>query len=353
MAHLTIADISKTYDHQTVLKNINMEISAGNIVSLLGPSGCGKTTLLRIVAGLTAADSGKIILNDQPIDCIPPHERRFGLMFQEFALFPHKNVLDNVAYGLQMQRSPKKEIRNRAAEMLELVGLTGFETRDVADLSGGERQRVALARSLAPQPHLLMLDEPLGALDRILRQRLMIDLIRILRQVHVTTIFVTHDQTEALAMADQIAVMDSGRIEQIASPERLYNQPANGRVARFLGFENLFNATVIAPGKVETPLGRLLAETGDHIPGSPVTVLLRPDRVWLDEGRTGAGADSVLIQGKVVDAFFWGHSYRLHMQTDRGVALAFDLPNDRPPPSPGTRLKLMFGPAAVTIIQPG
>ncbi len=242
---LDIHDIHKAYGGVPALRGVSLSIAAGAVVCLLGPSGCGKTSLLRVVAGLEQADSGSISFAGKPIGSVPPHLRGFGLMFQDYALFPHRNVAENIAFGLRMQNLPRPQIDARVAEMLALVGLEGYERRQVYELSGGERQRVALARSLAPSPGLLMLDEPLGALDRALRERLLDQLRTILKRVGVTSIYVTHDQAEAFAIADWLVLMNAGRIEQQGPPEQVYRQPASQFAARFLGLDNLSAGQVL------------------------------------------------------------------------------------------------------------
>ena len=351
MAYLTINAVSKCYNGRSALKNINLEITKGDIICLLGPSGCGKTTLLRIIAGLTTLDSGQILLDGRNINSIPAHARRFGLMFQEFALFPHKNVFENVAFGLKMQGIDGKEIKDRTQKMLKLVGMSRFEQRDVADLSGGERQRVALARSLAPRPHLLMLDEPLGALDRALRQRLMADLIKIIQRVDVTTIFVTHDQTEAFAIATKIAVMQTGQVEQYCPPEILYKHPINTRVAKFLGFENLLPAKVVKTGLVESQLGPMPIDTHGLASGDSVTILFRPEGVCYAKDADTIIDNAFLVMGIVTDIRFLGPCYRLCLETTQGPMLTFDILNDQPPPKPGDPVHLRLQPAAMTLIR--
>ncbi len=274
---LTLHSIYKYYTpSQPVLKGIALSVARGEIVCLLGPSGCGKTTLLRVVAGLEAADSGEILLEGQNLANVPVHLRNFGFMFQEFALFPHRNVEENIAFGLRMTRQAPAAIQQRVAEMLELVSLPGYGRRSIFELSGGERQRVALGRSLAPHPRLLMLDEPLGSLDRALREELMIDLRAILKKVGQTVIFVTHDQQEALAIADRIAVMNDGEIEQIDTPQRLYQHPKSHFVASFLGFQNLLPATVHAnqPLIATTMIGEL--QLAQPAAAGEYTLLIRP-----------------------------------------------------------------------------
>ncbi|HET7377901.1 MAG TPA: ABC transporter ATP-binding protein, partial [Anaerolineae bacterium] len=244
MPILKIDRIYKSFNRKAILSDISFEVNKSEIVCLLGPSGCGKTTLLRIIAGLETADSGTVTFDGIDLREVPIHQRGFGLMFQDFALFPHKNVWDNVIFGLRMQNLNQNQIRQQAAAALELVGLSGFETREVNELSGGEQQRVALARSLAPHPKFLMLDEPLGSLDRKLREELMIELRRILKQAQLTSVYVTHDQQEAFAIADRVVIMNVGHIEQSGTPSTVYNQPATEFVARFLGLPNLIEATV-------------------------------------------------------------------------------------------------------------
>lgn len=240
MPVLAIEDIQKQFaDGFDVLRGISLEAQPGEIVCLLGPSGCGKTTLLRIIAGLEKPDTGRVILDGQDMGQIPVHRRGIGLMFQDFALFPHQNVWGNVAFGLRMQGLPRPEINQRVSETLNLVNLGSLARRDVHQLSGGERQRVALARSLAPRPHLLLLDEPMGSLDRTLRDRLLEDLRDILKRVHVTTIYVTHDQAEAFAIADRVILMNEGRIVQAGRPEEVYRQPINAWAAGFLSLREL------------------------------------------------------------------------------------------------------------------
>jgi ABC-type Fe3+/spermidine/putrescine transport system ATPase subunit len=274
---LSIQRITKRYAETLALADVNFDVAEGEIVCLLGPSGCGKTTLLRIVAGLEMPDAGRIIVDGQEIGPIPPHRRDFGLMFQDFALFPHKTVFENVAFGLRMKRIAENEVRQQVREKLALVGLEGFEGRSVNELSGGEAQRVALARSLATHPRLLMLDEPLGSLDRALRERLMTELRDILTQVGVTALYVTHDQAEAFAIADRAVVIKAGRVEQIGPPETIYSCPATPFVAHFLGLTNLAEGRIIDHGRVASAWGEIRADTKIGKPGDQVSVLIRPE----------------------------------------------------------------------------
>jgi len=349
---LEIAHIHKSYPGLPVLHDLSLTADEGEIVCLLGPSGCGKSTLLRIVAGLETPDAGQVAFDGQDLADVPPHRRHFGLMFQDYALFPHKDVAGNVAFGLRMARLPASDIGARVREMLALVGLSGTEQRRVTELSGGEQQRVALARSLAPGPRLLMFDEPLGALDRALREQLMNDLRAILKQVCVTAVYVTHDQEEAFAIADRVAIMrtrpdigEGGRIEQIGTPQEVYRQPINAYVARFLGFQNLIDGKVVdgegeqgsrgagelpfsrspAPRLlIETPLGTLIAtgDTGSHAAGDRVTVLIRPEAAeLLPPGASGPN----IIPAKLLDRSFRGSTTLIRAECAGGVVLTLEV----------------------------
>ena len=285
---LVASGITKSFDKTAVLRGIDLRIEEGETVCLLGPSGCGKTTLLRILAGLEQADQGQVVVEGQDISHMPAHLRDFGLMFQDYVLFPHLNVADNIAFGLRMHGWPAERIAGRVAELLDLVGLEDYGKRKVFDLSGGQQQRVALARSLAPMPRLLMLDEPLGSLDRVLRDQLLTELRLLLERLHQTAIYVTHDQLEAFAVADRVALMNEGRIEQEAPPGDLYLRPATPFVARFLGFKNLLAGRVVGSDsglRISTGLGEL------HLPEAPpglqegevVDLIIRPEGARLSE----------------------------------------------------------------------
>ncbi len=311
MALLEVKGLTKAFEPgKTAVSHVSLSIDEGEIICLLGPSGCGKTTLLRMIAGLELPDVGEIWFDGRDIRPVPPHQRDFGMMFQDFALFPHKNVAANVAFGLQMRGDDKTAVAARVTEMLDLVALRGYEDRDIAQLSGGEQQRVALARALAPGPRLLMLDEPLGALDRALRERLMLDLRAILKQVGVTAVYVTHDQTEAFAIADRIAVMNAGQIEQFDAPETIYNQPQTPFVARFLGFRNIFAATVISPQKVQTALGRLFCSSCNLEAGDKGTLLIKPDAVQLIPESNNESDENKLV-GVITAVSFRGKYYQV------------------------------------------
>jgi ABC-type Fe3+/spermidine/putrescine transport system ATPase subunit len=351
---LSIQTITKHFEDKLALDGVSLDVARGEIVCLLGPSGCGKTTLLRIVAGLEKPDGGQVLSEGQDVGSIPPHRRDFGLMFQDYALFPHKNVFDNVAFGLRMGTKTGRnadEIEQRVQEMLKLVGLQGFASRSVNQLSGGETQRVALARSLAPNPRLLMLDEPLGSLDRAWRERLMVELRDILKQVGVTALYVTHDQTEAFAIADRIVIMNDGRVEQIGPPESIYRRPATSFVAHFLGLTNLAEGQVIAPGRVTSAWGELTTGTGEHQPGDRVQVLIRPEAASLYPGALSASSDADTLGGYLLSRSFRGGRYRLQVEPQSGPRLTFELTSAaRLAVKPGDPVTVMLDPAGVVLL---
>lgn len=242
---IDLRNITVSYGDNTILENLNLYINEKEFITLLGPSGCGKTTTLRAIAGFVKVDSGDVIFEGKRINDVPPHKRRVNTIFQRYALFSHLNVYDNIAFGPKLQKMPKQEIRKTVASMLELVNLKGFETRSIDSLSGGQQQRVAIARALANKPHVLLLDEPLGALDLKLRKDMQRELKNIQKELGITFIYVTHDQEEALSMSDTVVVMDRGKIQQIGTPEDIYNEPVNAFVADFIGESNIVDAIML------------------------------------------------------------------------------------------------------------
>jgi thiamine transport system ATP-binding protein len=283
---LRVTDVTVRFDGRAALDGVTLHLAEGEVVTVLGPSGSGKSTLLRVIAGLQRPDSGRVLLDGEDLAPVPPHRRGIGLVFQDHALFHHRDVGGNVAFGLRMRGDPSQEIEREVRELLGLVGLAGYEQRSVATLSGGEQQRVALARALAREPRVLLLDEPLGSLDRRLRDRLLEDLDRLFDELTVTALYVTHDQAEAFALGDRVAVMREGRVVQTGTPDALWAQPADEDVARFLGLANVRDGTVIRPEAVRVA-GLADGGPGDGVieaavrHGPTVRLIVR-----LDDGRT-------------------------------------------------------------------
>lgn len=330
---LQLRNITNAYEGETVLRGIDLSVEPGEILCLLGPSGSGKTTVLRIIAGLINEFGGDVVYQGESIRDVPVHQRDIGLMFQDFALFPHLTVAQNVDFGLRMKKLPSDERAKRIHSMLSLVGLPEFGNRDVSALSGGEQQRVALARSLAPRPRLLLLDEPLGSLDAALRQRLAMDLRQIIKQVGLTALYVTHDQEEAYAVADRIALVHQGRIEQLDRPEVLYWQPATRFTAQFLGLHNIFRITQLDRGFADTVIGRFaISEDAQYI-------LFHPDRVIL---ATGAGTE-----GRVVERIFRGDHYQVMVRINSEASLLVRCPSYMQVPEIGSQVTVQVPSEAV------
>ncbi len=349
---LEVNQLSNHYEGQPLLQGITFSLKKGEILCLLGPSGSGKTTLLRLLAGLEKEDAGTITFCGSDIRDVPPHKRQFGMMFQEYALFPHKSVQQNVAFGLEMQHCPPGELARRVRTVLEMVGLTGLEHRHIDELSGGERQRVALARSLAPEPQLLLLDEPLGSLDRALRDRLTGEIRTILKSLNVTAVFVTHDQAEAFSIADKVAILHHGILQQFDSPENLYRHPVNSTVARFLGFNNLIAGSIASDNMFHCPLGTLpimsSGMTEITAPGTIPLLLIRPEGARLADGLPAAKGDPQ-VSGIITNRLFQGNTFRINLQVNK-IVLSFDLPIDPSPPEIGQPIHLVLNPSALILI---
>jgi len=334
-ARLEVVGATVRFGARAALDAVDLIVAPGEVLVMLGPSGSGKSTLLRAVAGLQPLDGGRIALDGVEMAGVPPHRRGVGLMFQDHALFPHLDVAANVAFGLRMQGRPRDATAARVAELLALVGLPGTEHRAIHTLSGGEQQRVALARSLAPEPSLLLLDEPLGALDRPLRERLVVELRELFGRLGLTVLAVTHDQTEAFALADRLVVVADGRVLQTGAPAAVWGAPVSAQVAGLLGFTN------VVPASVEA--GRLVTPWGDLGPadGSAAAVLVRPEGIELDP----AGP----VAGTVVTSTFAGARARLRVAVEGAPPLDVDVGGVAAPPV-GATVRLRVGPTAVSAL---
>jgi ABC-type Fe3+/spermidine/putrescine transport system ATPase subunit len=322
---LEIRDIHKTYEGRPLLHGVSFAVERNETACLLGPSGSGKSTLLRIITGLEAPDAGTVLWDGQDLAAIPPHLRDFGLVFQDYALFPHLDVYRNLAFGLKMRHWPAPETAARVKEVLDLVNLGGFERRHVTDLSGGEQQRVALGRALAPRPRMLMFDEPLGALDRTLREDLLHELRGILHRTGVPAIYVTHDQEEALAIADRVLLLHAGRIVRAGNPAEVWADPQSAWVARFLGLGNVLEGRMVnAGGRVKTEFGVFDLRCGhQHRKGDKVSLLARPVQV-----REGG-----VLRDVVVDVVFQQDQFKVTLKSGLFVYL-------QRPPRVGQELSL-------------
>jgi spermidine/putrescine transport system ATP-binding protein len=300
---VAVLGLRKTYGDLVALKEVSLEVKPGEFLTLLGPSGCGKTTLLRLLAGFEVPDAGQILISGRDVAALPPYERPVNTVFQHYALFPHRTVAGNVSFGLESKGLPRDEIAERVARALEMVRLKGFGDRRVDQLSGGQKQRVALARAVIMEPEVLLLDEPMAALDLKLRKEMQVEVKNLQERLEITFVFVTHDQDEALIMSDRIAVLSQGRIEQVGTPEELYDKPRTRFVADFLAVKNLVETAVVqtAGGKatLRTPAGLTFqaADDGVYAPGATAWIGIRPERLRLDGVTGSAGASSTPLPG--------------------------------------------------------
>ncbi len=297
--------IYKQYDGETVLNDINLYIRDKEFVTLLGPSGCGKTTTLRIIGGFETADEGEVFFEGKEISDVPPNKRHINTVFQKYALFPHLNVYENIAFPLRLKKKPEDEIRERVTDMLKMVALSGFENKSVSTLSGGQQQRVAIARALISHPRVLLLDEPLGALDLKLRKDMQVELKNIQQRIGITFIYVTHDQEEALSMSDTIVVMADGEIQQIGTPTDIYNEPKNAFVADFIGESNIIDGVMLSDYKARFAGHTFNCLDKGFAPGEPVDVVVRPEDVDVVEPERG------MLTGQVSAVTFKGVHYEI------------------------------------------
>jgi putative spermidine/putrescine transport system ATP-binding protein len=349
---LHLDNLVKRFGGNTVVKGANLSFSKGEFVTLLGPSGCGKTTILRMIAGFERPTSGTILVEGKDISTLPPNQRQIGMVFQAYALFPNMNVEDNVGFGLRIAGMGRDERRVRVEEMLKLIGLGGYGKRFPFELSGGQQQRVALARALAPGPRMLLLDEPLSALDAKIRVSLRQEIRAIQRDLGITTIFVTHDQEEALSISDRIVVMSAGNIEQVGTPFEIYNKPATRFVATFVGQLNTLSA------RVHDPARRAVSIAGQPVvvpslpanarAGDTVSLTMRPEAVQLANGT----ARDIVLDGTVADVSFLGSVIRLRVDLGQGSAVHVDTFNDQrtPPPNRAAPVKVTLAGSDILVL---
>jgi iron(III) transport system ATP-binding protein len=335
---LRLENLTRRFGQTTAVDGVSLDVAAGEFLTLLGPSGCGKTTTLRMIAGFETPTSGRVVVGGRDVSPLPPQKRDVGMVFQNYALFPHLDVWENVAFGLRSRGDKREEVGPRVERALELVEMGGYGRRKVQELSGGQQQRVALARALAPEPPLLLLDEPLSNLDAALRERTRDELRALLKRLGMTAVFVTHDQEEAFALSDRVAVLNRGRLQQLGTPEELYGTPANAFVASFLGRANFFPATVDSVDG-DRAVCRLvsgavwparLAADAPRTPGAAVRVMVRPEAL-----RQGADGAADTVPGRVLDRRFAGAATFYRIETDGGAeALVQGRPHDAEPGAP-------------------
>ncbi len=310
---ITVSNLSHRFGEKTVLQDINLSIGKGEFVTILGPSGCGKTTLMRLIGGFLKATEGRITIAGQEMTQTPPHLRPVNTVFQRYALFPHLNVFDNIAFGLQLKKRPKEEITKRVKQVLKIVTMTDYEKRDVDSLSGGQQQRVAIARAIVNEPEVLLLDEPLAALDLKMRKDMQMEIKAMHKKLGISFLYVTHDQEEALTLSDRIVVMSEGKIQQIGTPTEIYNEPANSFVADFIGESNILNGTMIADELVEFAGYRIECVDKGFAQNEQVDVVIRPEDIYIFEL-----SDAAQFSGQVTSSIFKGVHYEMMVNTAEG-----------------------------------
>jgi putative spermidine/putrescine transport system ATP-binding protein len=325
MVHLELVEVTKRFSKTLAVSNLNLSVEKGKFVSLLGPSGCGKSTTLRMIAGLESPDSGKIVLDGIDITDVPPNKRGAGMVFQAYALFPNLTVRGNIAFGLEIAGKSKREVNETVDRMLSLVQLEGIETRYPNQLSGGQQQRVALARALAPEPNLLLLDEPLSALDAMVRVNLRGEIRRIQSELGITTVYVTHDQEEALSISDRVAVMRLGTIEQIGTPEEIYRNPKNRFLAEFIGTANQFKGMAIDAHTIKGTHYTFKANVPEDLVGRRVVALVRPENIRVHQEKDRIAGGNNLVEGEIQTITFMGSVTRLTVDV-HGERVVCDVP---------------------------
>ena len=333
MSRVLLTRVAKKFGDFTALKSLDLEVKEGEFLTLLGPSGCGKTTTLRLIAGFLTPTSGTILLGDEDVTRVAPQHREIGMVFQDYALFPHLTIGDNIGFGLQERRYPKEKIRQRVGELLDLIQLPEVYDRYPSEVSGGQQQRIAVARAVAYPPRVLLMDEPLGALDLKLREAMQVELRRIQQELGITTVYVTHDQTEAMNMSDTIVVMNLGEIEQMGSAEEIYNNPRTNYVANFVGQVNTLPGRLLGHNEgvltVGTDIGEFrCAAEGEAVVGSEVMIAIRPERIRLESGAAGRSDDAVnRVAGTVATRRFAGNLVSVSVTMEDGSTMSLE---DRP-----------------------
>ena len=340
---IEIKNIYKSFGDKRILNDVSLYVKRGEFLTLLGPSGCGKTTLLRILAGFGNADSGEILINGKDITGIPPHERPVNTVFQRYALFPHLDVYENIAFGLKLKKMPTDEIDKKVRKALKMVSMTDYEDRDVESLSGGQQQRVAIARAIVNEPSVLLLDEPLSALDLKMRKDMQMELKEMHRELGITFIYVTHDQEEALTLSDTIVVFDDGVIQQIGTPTDIYNEPQNAFVADFIGESNILNGTMIKDKLVEFAGHEFECVDEGFGENVPVDVVVRPEDIYIMNRLEGAQ-----LTAKVKSCTFKGVHYEMFVETDKGLELMIQDYNAFEPES---EVGLIIRPADIQVMH--
>jgi ABC-type Fe3+/spermidine/putrescine transport system ATPase subunit len=350
LTSITIERAARTFGNVRAVDDVSLAIRDGEFFTLLGPSGCGKTTLLRMVAGFGALDSGRILFGEQRVDVLPPHKRNTGMVFQNYAVFPHLRIGDNVAYGLRARKVAEREIATRVARALKLIQLDGYESRWPHQLSGGQLQRVAIARAVVIEPHVLLLDEPLSNLDAKLRVEMRTEIRRLQKALGITVVYVTHDQEEALSMSDRIAVMRSGRVEQVGEPQVIYRYPATAFVASFVGTTNLFRGPVTrrAGDMIDVTIdgGSLHVRSDVGQPGEQVEISLRPEAFRVLATGEAAPAGWSTLSGALAEVEYLGASTRLHLRLAGGARLQLTV---GAPPAPGGEVTVAYDPSMATV----
>lgn len=338
---IELKNLTKNFEDQQVLRGINLDVYENEFLTLLGPSGCGKTTTLRIIAGFEEPSSGQVLFNGIEISKVPPYKREVNTVFQKYALFPHMNVFENIAFGLNIKKMDKNVIRQKVERMLKLVGLEGFGSRDVTLLSGGQQQRVAIARALVNEPKVLLLDEPLGALDAKMRKDMQRELKKIQQEVGITFIYVTHDQEEALSMSDTVVVMNDGEIQQIGSPTDIYNEPENRFVASFIGESNIIEGTMIKDYSVEFDGFRFECVDKGFEDNEAIEVVLRPEDLDI------VAPDQARITGVVRSVTFKGVHYEILVETELRTYMIHTTDYAEE----GRNVGLLFGPEDIHVMS--